>query len=487
MITGLALRLSISCRQTKLFRHVQAGNQLVASRLVFKSNSISNISNYDDLDTDSEVKSFIENYSKELDGHKRVFILQPRMQYKSKARQSMNADLQLEEAISLINTLSSWKVVDTHIVSAKNVNKKTIWGSGNIEMLSKKIAISGANCVFIGIDRLTNLQRETISKELGSGPDIEIYDRYTIVLKIFKSNAITSIAKLQIALADLEFKRYKLNNNELYKDLEKKIKIEIEKQGKKRNMINENRRKQNVPMISVIGYTNNGKTTLIKRLTQDESLKPKNSLFATLDVTYHGMKLPNSSMNVIFLDTIGFISDIPHTLIEAFKITLSDALQTDLLVHLIDATHPNFQAQEAVVLNLLNELEIDEYKIANMITIYNKCDKLQDKSVINEICDESPENRIAISCLNGMGIEKLLDMIEKKLIDIRNYLELALKVPQGGDEMRYLYKNCMIKNIQTFDSEENSQFVIMNVLFDKITAIKFMKRFPDVKVLGKNK
>ena len=396
----------------------------------------------------------------------------------------MNSSLQLEEAIGLINTLNNWKIVATHVVSTKNANKKAIWGSGNIEFLSKKISESGANCLFIGIDKLTNLQKETIKKELGNDY-MDIYDRYTIVLKIFKANARTSLAKLQIALADLYYKRFKYNDKEMFQEMEKKVKNELEKQSKKRVMLNENRRKQNIPIVSVIGYTNNGKTSLIKRITNDSSLKPKDSLFATLDVTYHGTKLLNNSLTVIFIDTIGFISDIPLTLVDAFKVTLADALETDLFIHVVDATHPEFETQEKVVLDILRELEIDESKISNMITVYNKYDKLDEKSHIDKICSENQSNRIPISCLNGFGIEKLLYTVEKKLLDIRNYLELSLKIQQGSDEMRYLYKHCTIKSIELFEGEDNSQFVIMNILFDKVSAIKFIKKFPNIEVLKK--
>jgi 50S ribosomal subunit-associated GTPase HflX len=447
----------------------------------FQKRPFTNDSN-NDVSLDTDVKSLIDSFNSDLDAKKRVFILQPRMQYKSKTRQSMNADFQLEESIGLIKSLNNWNIVDTHIVSTKNANKKAIWGTGNIEILSKKISSSGANCLFIGIDRLTNLQKETIKKEIANDPTIEVYDRYTIVLKIFKSNARTGIAKLQIALAELDYKRFKMSDKEMFQDLERKIKSELDTQGRKRNMLNQSRRKLNIPMVSVLGYTNNGKTSLIKRLTQDENLQPKNRLFATLDITYHGTKLPNSSINVIFIDTVGFISDIPYNLIDAFKVTLADALESDLFIHVVDATHGDFVAQEKVVLNILKELDIDEKKILNMVTVYNKIDGVEDKNEIDKIC-ENDGDRVAISCLNGFGIEKLLGIVEKKLIDIRKYLELELKIEQGSEEMRYLYKNCTVKEIKEIG--DDSQFVAVSVLFDKISAIKFMKSFPHVKVLGK--
>lgn len=445
------------------------------------------------FDADAELKSLWASHTDTEHDNKRVFILQPRMQFKSKTRQTMNADLQLEESIGLIKSLNNWKISDVHIASTKTANKSSIWGSGNIEILSQKILQSGANCLFIGIDRLSSAQIETIRKQLvGNNKSIAIYDRYTIVLKIFKLNARTTLAKLQISLAELDYMRYKLANKELYQTLEKKIKSELEIQAKKRDLINQNRRRLNIPSVSIIGYTNNGKTSLIKYLTNDSKLEPKNRLFATLDVTYHGMKMPNSSMNVILIDTIGFISDIPYNLIEAFKVTLNDALESDLLVHVLDITHPACESQESIVLNILKDLDVNEQKLSNMITVYNKYDKLDTnskhnidlKNKFNNILQMN-KNAFAISCVNGFGINDLLKMIETKLISIREYLELVLKVQQGSQELSYLYKNCTVKQVTTFEDDENAQFVLVNVLFDKKNAVKFIKSFPNVKVIKK--
>ena len=133
---------------------------------------------------------------------KKVFILQLKMQYKSKARQSTTAELQMEESKALVETLNGWKVVDSLILGTKKVNTRDIFGSGNQELLAKRIPESGANCLFIVIDRLSNSQVKSLRENLlGNNPNIRIYDRYKIVLEIFKRNAHSSIAKLQIALA----------------------------------------------------------------------------------------------------------------------------------------------------------------------------------------------------------------------------------------------------------------------------------------------
>jgi 50S ribosomal subunit-associated GTPase HflX len=208
-----------------------------------------------------------------------VFVLQLKMQYKSKARQSTTADLQLDESISLVNTLEGWKVTEKLIVSSKKSASKEIFGSGNQEMLSKKIAASGANCLFVVIDRLTNLQVKSLRRTLlGNNPNIRIYDRYTIVLEIFKRNARSSIAKLQIALAEIPYIRHKFENNELYKNVEKKINRELEAKLKTRNLLNSQRRDKKIPTISVFGYTNVGKTSFIKLITEDNKMEPKNKV-----------------------------------------------------------------------------------------------------------------------------------------------------------------------------------------------------------------
>jgi GTP-binding protein HflX len=195
-------------------------------------------------------------------------------------------------------------------------------------------------------------------------------------LEIFKRNARTQIAKLQIALAEIPYIRHKYENAELYKEVEKKIKRELDVKLKTRHMHNTDRRvRHQLPLVSVFGYTNVGKTSFIKAITNDPKLKPENKLFATLDISYHGTALANSSQSLVFADTIGFISDIPFNLVEAFKTSLQDALDADMYVHLVDVSHPDRQAQEKIVRQILGELAGDKTKLANMLTVYNKCDK----------------------------------------------------------------------------------------------------------------
>lgn len=428
-------------------------------------------------DEDEEVEHEKKSNSFELD--KRVFVLQLRMQFKSKARQSTTPELQLAESISLVQTLN-WKVIDSVIIGAKHASSREIFGSGNQEMLFKRIAASGANCLFVVIDRLTNSQVDALSKTLlGNDHNIVIYDRFKIVLEIFKSNARSSIAKLQIALAEIPYIRHRYENDQLYKIVEKKIKKELDKKVKTRSLLNAERRNKKFPIVSVFGYTNVGKTSFIKLLTNDAKLEPENKLFATLDVSYHGTSISNSSQMIIFADTIGFISDIPHTLIEAFKTSLTDTLNSDLYIHLVDISHPDRVAQEQSVIELLSDLAPPE-KLKNMITIYNKCDKVDN---LNELSSNSNDssNAFYISCKSYFGLNQIKEEIEKKVVKQLNYLDINLLISQGGPEQAYLYKNAIIKEINECD-QNDSNLISVRVLLNREHALKFIKLFPHVKV-----
>ncbi len=152
------------------------------------------------LDTVDQTPTSHTKLSRDRSG-KRVFVLQLRMQYKSKSRQSTSAELQLAESISLVRSLEGWSVCDSLIVSTKRSGSAALFGTGNQEMLAKRIGSSGCDALFVVIDRLTNLQVETLRRTwVGGDENVKIYDRYMIVLEIFKRNASSAIAKLQIAL-----------------------------------------------------------------------------------------------------------------------------------------------------------------------------------------------------------------------------------------------------------------------------------------------
>jgi 50S ribosomal subunit-associated GTPase HflX len=305
-----------------------------------------------------KIKSSLETETTLLPQHnnqeKKVFIIQLRMQHTNKIRQSTTAELQLQESIGLVHSLNNMKVVGSLIISTKRIFSSAIFGSGNEELLRKMLASKDIDCLFVGnlkkaffqfifilfivflklvVDKLTIKQTNQISKDiLVNKPDVQIYDRYKIVLEIFKRNARTQIAKLQIAAAEIPYLRNIYLNKDLYQIAEKKIKRELAERLKTRKLLNEKRHERKIPIVSVFGYTNAGKTSFIQRITEDTKMEPKDQMFATLDVTYHGRVSSKISQNIIYVDTIGFISDLPHSLVLSFKTTMEDALDADLYV-----------------------------------------------------------------------------------------------------------------------------------------------------------
>lgn len=186
--------------------------------------------------------------------------------------------------------------------------------------------------VFINMGTLKSVQREELERIF----QVPIFDRYNIVMLILKRHAISKHAKLQVALAEVLYLQSRLKRMDssgipyetrklMLQKREHKLKKAIEKLRHHREHTRSKRKQMDFPVVAVVGYTNSGKTSLIKALTEDATLQPRDQLFATLDVTLHAGVLP-SRLEVLYVDTVGFMSDIPTTLIECFVVTLEDAL-----------------------------------------------------------------------------------------------------------------------------------------------------------------
>ncbi|XP_035997425.1 putative GTP-binding protein 6 isoform X2 [Fundulus heteroclitus] len=279
-------------------------------------------------------------------GQHRVFIVHPDVKWGSRKQHLTTAELMVAEAEGLVNTLDNWTVVDKIVLSTKTPEKKRIFGKGNFQLLTEKIRQTvGITAVFVNVDRLSPLSEREFEEAWG----VKVFDRYSVVLHIFRCNARTKEAKLQISLAEIPLLRSRLKNEmadldqqgggsryiggsgetlyevqqRLLKERENKIRSALERLRKKRHLLRSQRKHRELPIVSVLGYTNCGKTTLIKALTGDSGLQPRNQLFATLDVTVHAGQLP-SHMTVLYVDTIGFLSQLPHQLIDSFSATLED-------------------------------------------------------------------------------------------------------------------------------------------------------------------
>ncbi|KAL6458035.1 hypothetical protein MHYP_G00332650 [Metynnis hypsauchen] len=392
----------------------------------------------------------------------RVFIVHPDVKWGQKKQYLTTADLQMEEAVGLVKTLQNWTVVDKIIISTKTPEKKRIFGKGNFQALTEKIRRTpGVTAVFMNIERLSPLSERDLQEVWG----VKVFDRYSLVLHIFRRNARTKEAKLQISLAEIPLLKSRLKNEvanldqqgggsryimgsgetlyevqqRLLKERELKIRSALQRLRKKRHLLRSQRKNKDFPIISVMGYTNCGKTTLIKTLTGDAGLQPKDQLFATLDVTVHAGQLP-SHMTVLYVDTIGFLSQLPHQLIDSFSATLEDVAHSDLIVHVRDISHPETVNQKVNVLNILKNLQIPEKLINSIIEVHNKID-------LAEGYESNEPEAVPISALKEVGLEELKQRVEEAVVKSTGKQIMTLKVQLNSPQLGWLYKEATVEEV----------------------------------------
>ena len=287
---------------------------------------------YTDTDTDDERAT--------------TFVIHPDLRNVPK-KFRVPPELAIGEAIGLVEAVSSWGLAGEHIEILKRPHVKYLFGETKVSQLTSLVKNKKVDNVFINIPSLTGLTPRQ-QHELERKFKATVYDRFMVILKIFQERARTNEAKLQVQLAEIPYLKSRLSEeNWIYSseatrmrgagetplnikrrvlaEREAKLKHQLQQIKDDRRMTRVKRKKKALPVVAVVGYTNAGKTTLIKQLTKEESMEPKDQLFATLDSTVHAGKLP-CKMKVLFLDTIGFISDLPHELIESFSATLEDVL-----------------------------------------------------------------------------------------------------------------------------------------------------------------
>nr|XP_056718153.1 putative GTP-binding protein 6 [Euleptes europaea] len=394
-------------------------------------------------------------------GGQKVFVVHPAVKWGPGKARLTTAELQLAEAVALINTIQDWTVLDKMILPTKNADKLFIFGKGNFQLLTDKIKeFPHVSAVFVNVERLSLRTKKEFEEAWG----VEVFDRYSVVLHIFRRNARTKAAKLQIALAEIPILRTNVRNEvaqmdqqrggsryimgsgetfmemqlRLLKEKEFKIRRALEKLRKKRSLLRKQRKKREFPIISVMGYTNCGKTTLIKALTGDSGLEPQDRLFATLDITAHAGCLP-SRLTVLYVDTIGFLTQLPHDLIESFSATLEDVACSDLIVHVRDISHPETHLQKESVLSVLRNLNLPSQLMESIIEVHNKVDLVDSYS--------TEPNTIATSALLGYGLDPLKEEIERTVLKITGKDSLTIQVDLSGPQLSWLYKEATVQEI----------------------------------------
>ena len=389
----------------------------------------------------------------------------------------------LEELQSLART-AGLEIVEIFTQFLKNPNISTYIGKGKVNEISNLAKAKKIHTLVFN-DNLSPAQ----SRHISDMTRCNVVDRTELILDIFAKHARTRQAKLQVELAQLEYSFTKLKN--LWKHLsrieggigfrgpgEKQIELdrrEIRKkvallksklEGIKKNSLTKRKKRKNHLSISLVGYTNAGKSTLFNKLTKENRLVA-DQLFATLDSTTRALFLP-SREKAVLTDTVGFIENLPHKLISSFYSTLLEVTEADLLLHMVDISHPKLIKHIKAVEKVLSEIGADNKDI---LLVFNKFDKLSGnyaKFLKKKLLELYPDS-VFISAKEDSGIENLIDKLEEFNRHMKKVTTLSIPI-QLQSLISFIYKNAEIieENFNMKDNEQIMKVKISRKLFPKI-------------------
>ena len=335
-----------------------------------------------------------------------------------------NTEQSLDELCELASTAGAVTVARV-IQNLDNFNPATYIGKGKIDEIKELIIEYDATGIICD-DELSPAQMNNLSDAL----EIKVMDRTLLILDIFAARANTNEGKIQVELAQLRYRSSRLSGlgNALSRlgggigtrgpgetKLEMDRRIIHERIGQlKHELTRSQRSRSNIPVVAIVGYTNAGKSTLLNTLT-GAGILAENKLFATLDPTTRGLEL-ESGQQILLTDTVGFISKLPHHLVEAFKSTLEEAVYADIILHVVDASNPAMDSQMYVVYDTLEKLGAGDKPI---ITAFNKIEIAGNKV----LKDFKADKTVNISALHGDGLTELKDTIEEVLRESKIYIE----------------------------------------------------------------
>ena len=370
------------------------------------------------------------------------------------SREENATDESLDELAALLDTAGG-TCLGTVLQNRSAPDPRTFVGEGKAEEIRELVRSLGADIVIFD-NPLSPSQQRVLTEELG----VTVMDRSALILDIFAKRARTSEGRLQVALAQYKYLLPRLTG--MWKHLERqegaigtrgpgetqlesdrrhihrkiaKLEEELKDVRRVRATQRERREKNEVPVVAIVGYTNAGKSTLLNALT-GAGIPANNRLFDTLDTTTRTLEI-SDTCTVLISDTVGFISKLPHQLVDAFKATLEELTFADLLVHVIDASGPNWREQAAVVDRLIQELGAAG---TPRLEVFNKCDRF-----VGDILPHG-EDMVSVSAKTGAGLDALLAAIGRRLDAGARRVELRLPYGKGG-LLDQLYREARVEKV----------------------------------------
>ena len=405
---------------------------------------------------------------------------QERDEDSSRPRLTRSPQARHDEAVGLTRAIDL-DPVHTALVPVNDPRPATLLGSGKVREFSEIVKETGAELVIVD-HPLTPVQQRNLEKELNA----KVLDRTGLILEIFGERARTKEGTLQVELAHLNYQKGRLvrswthlerqrggagflggpgetqieADRRVLQDKIVKLKRELETVRRTRDLHRAKRKKVPFPVVAIVGYTNAGKSTLFNRLTGADVLA-ENMLFATLDPTLRRLRLPHGTP-VILSDTVGFISDLPTHLVAAFRATLEEVVEADLVLHLRDISDPDTAAQAEDVERILADLGVDAGDEKRVIEVWNKIDRLDDgnrERLLASGGDAGSTPPIAISAVTGEGLEALKAAIEERVSGELLSVTVTLAPAELG-LIDWLYRNGEVTS--RVDNDDGSVTLSLN-------------------------
>jgi GTPase len=399
------------------------------------------------------------------------------------------ADARLAEAVGLAEALDL-RVVDARVAPLRTPVPATLLGAGRVAEIADVCLALELDVVVVD-DALSPVQQRNLERAWKA----KVIDRTGLILEIFARRARTREGRLQVELARLAYEGSRLvrtwthlerqrgglgamggpgetqieSDRRMIRNHLAALKRELEEVRRTRTLARQARRRVPFPAIALAGYTNAGKSTLFNRLT-DAGVVAEDMLFATLDPTLRRLKLPNGRP-AILSDTVGFISDLPHELVEAFHATLEEVKEADVILHVRDIASPDTEAEAADVRKVLEELGAGEVIGQRVLEVWNKADLLPDEAREFLQARAMRADAVAVSAVTGEGCERLIEALTE-MVDDGPLLTLLLD-PADGEGLAWLYRHGRV--IERRDSDDG---LIVRARLDEAALSRFEQLRP---------